>query len=213
MNDLISGEEHRPVFVITPTYTRETQLAELTIQANALEHIPFLQWIVVEITKTSLVTNFLATQNISYTHLDNNGVMDRSVNWCNVLRNTALAHLKQTQKNSTGVILFANLDRIYNSELFYKVKNIKKVGIWPTVFAKEQFQCNPLKFSNNYPKYPINLGSVGFSTALLHSELEFPPLVSDTEAISLITDGLISSDEEIEVISCSQQLVWFISIF
>ena len=214
MNALISGEEYRSVFVITPTYTRETQLTELTILAQALAHTPFLQWIVVEITKTSLVTNFLATTNLSYTHLDNAGVMEKGVNKCNVLRNTALAHLRQTLGNSSGVILFANLDRIYSTELFDKVRNIKKVGIWPTVFALEQFKCDPLKFSQIQPKYPINLGSVGFSTAaLLHSELTFPPRISDTDAISLIADGLIAGSEEIEIISCSDQLVWFIPIF
>lgn len=213
MNALISGEDHKTVFVITPTYTRITQLAELTLLAQALAHVPFLQWIVVEISKTSLVSDFLESTNLHFTHLDNGGVMEQGINKCNVLRNTALGHLRESHVNSSGVILFANLDRLYSTELFIKVRDIKKVGIWPTIFAKEQFECNPLKFNQNIPKYPINLGSVGFSTALLQTELTLPPRVSDTDAISQITDALISGKEEVEIISCSDQFVWFISIF
>lgn len=213
MNALISGEKHKRIFVITPTYTRPTQLAELTVLAQALAHVPFLQWLVVEIAKTSLIKEFLSSTNLQFTHLDNGGVLEKDVNKCNVLRNTALEHLRENHGNSSGAILFANLDRLYSTELFEKIRDIKLIGIWPTMFAKEQFECNPLKFNQNMPKYAINLGSVGFSTALLQTGLTFPPRVTDTDAISLIIEGLISDKEEIETISCSQGLVWFLPIF
>jgi hypothetical protein len=213
MNAILSENTYKTLHIITPTYTRETQLAELTILAQALAHIPYLQWIVLEITKTNLVTEFLAKTNLQYIHLDSGGKV-KSGNLCNALRNIALDYLTENSGNSSGVILFANLDRTYSSELFDKVRDIEKVGIWPTIFAKEQFTCNPLKFNLQSPKYPINLGSVGFNaTALLKTARRFDVDVSDTDGISNLVDGLVSDANEITVISCQGQFVWYTPIF
>ena len=48
--------------MITPTYSRHTQKADLTRLCHTLMHIDNLHWIVVEDSyeKTSLVTRFLA---------------------------------------------------------------------------------------------------------------------------------------------------------
>ena len=213
MNAIISENSYKTLHIITPTYTRETQLAELTLLAQALEHIPYLQWIVLEVSKTKLVIDFLSKTNLMYTHLDSGGKV-KTGNKCNALRNIALDYLSENMGNSSGVILFANLDRTYSSELFEKVRDIEKVGIWPTVFAKEQFSCDPLKFNMKSPKYPINLGSVGFnSTALLKTSRRFNVAVSDTMGISHLVEGLVSSKDEIKVISCDGQFVWYTPIF
>ena len=212
MGAINSDNSFKTLHVITPTYTRATQLAELTLLAQALAHIPYLQWIVLEVTKTKLVTDFLGSTNIQYTHLDSEGKV-KSGNKCNALRNIALDYLV-TSGNSSGVVLFANLDRTYSSELFDKVRDIEKVGVWPTVFSEEEFVCNPLQFKLASPKYPINLGSVGFnSTALLKTARRFDVNLSDTEGISSLVEGLVSGNEEITVISCDGQFVWFTPIF
>ena len=218
MNAMISDDSFKTIYIITPTYTRPTQLAELTILAQALEHIPYLHWIVMEFEMTDPVTHFLTETNLQYTHLDSNGTMTGfvpGINACNGLRNIALDHMGVKHGNSSGVILFANLDRTYSAELFDKVRDIKKVGIWPTVFAKEQFVCNPLRFNQAAPSYPINLGSVGFSTDILSKgpELRFPLKVSDTDGISWLMKGFISDKAEIEIVSCDGQFVWFTPIF
>lgn len=213
MNAILSENSYKTIHVITPTYTRKTQLAELTLLAQALAHIPYLQWIVLEVSKTDMVVDFLEKTNLQYKHLDSGGKV-KSGNMCNALRNIALDYLTENSANSSGVILFANLDRTYSSELFEKVRDIETVGIWPTVFAKEQFTCDPLKFNMETPKYPINLGSVGFnSTALLNTSRRFDVNVSDTQGISSLVEGLVSSNDDIKVISCDGQYVWYTPIF
>lgn len=214
MNAMISENNYKMLHIITPTYTRPTQLAELTLLAQAFAHIPYLQWIVLEVTKTRLVTEFLGKTNIKYEHLDSGGKV-KVGNKCNALRNIALDYLaKENTANSSGVILFANTDRTYSAELFEKVRDIEKVAIWPTVFAKEQFTCDPLKFNLAKPKYPINLGSVGFnSTALLQTGKRLDIIKSDTEGMSSLVEALVTSKDEIKVISCDGEYVWYTPIF
>ena len=211
-------EEQKPrtIFVITPTYTRPTQLAELTLLAQSLAHVPFLHWVVVEFSKTSLVRDFLSSTNIHYEHLDSDGAMtgfQSGVNACNGLRNKALDYLTTKYSNSSGVILFANLDRTYNSALFEKIRNVEKIGIWKTMFAKEQFTCEPLKFVLPIPKYALNLGSVGFSTQLLQANLRFPLDISDTDGVSLFIEQFMREPKDLRVMSCHDQLVWYTPIF
>ena len=55
------GDELPWIYMITPTYARWTQKADLTRLAQTLMHVPRLHWIVVEDSehKTELVTEFL----------------------------------------------------------------------------------------------------------------------------------------------------------
>ena len=50
-----------PIYIVTPTYARPQQKAELTRLKNALLLVPSVHWIVVEdaSSKTSLVTRFV----------------------------------------------------------------------------------------------------------------------------------------------------------
>ena len=59
------------VYVITPTYKRHTQKADLTRLSQTLLHVPRLHWIVIEDSeeKTDLVSRFLENCGVSYTHL------------------------------------------------------------------------------------------------------------------------------------------------
>ena len=43
MNALLSDVTPKYVYVITPTYTRATQQAELNLLSQALNHVPYLQ--------------------------------------------------------------------------------------------------------------------------------------------------------------------------
>lgn len=60
------------IFLITPTYSRPEQKAELTRLSYTLRHVPNIHWIVVEdsATKTFLIKKFLANCKIPYTHLN-----------------------------------------------------------------------------------------------------------------------------------------------
>ncbi|KAF6715918.1 Galactosylgalactosylxylosylprotein 3-beta-glucuronosyltransferase 3 [Oryzias melastigma] len=59
------------VFVITPTYARLVQKAELTRLSQTFLHVPQLHWIVVEDSpqKTPLVSDLLKKSGLIYTHL------------------------------------------------------------------------------------------------------------------------------------------------
>ena len=63
-----------PIYMVTPTYTRWTQKADLTRLAQTLMHVPNLHWILVEDSeeKTKLVTNFLLRHknDLKSTHLN-----------------------------------------------------------------------------------------------------------------------------------------------
>ena len=63
-----------PIYMVTPTYARWTQKADLTRLAQTLMHVPNLHWIVVEDSeeKTKLVTSFLLRhkQLLKSTHLN-----------------------------------------------------------------------------------------------------------------------------------------------
>ncbi|XP_023261372.1 galactosylgalactosylxylosylprotein 3-beta-glucuronosyltransferase 1-like, partial [Seriola lalandi dorsalis] len=60
------------IHVITPTYSRPVQKAELTRLANTLLHVPNLHWILVEDSqrRTTLVSRLLLETGLNYTHLN-----------------------------------------------------------------------------------------------------------------------------------------------
>ena len=61
----------RPIYVVTPTYSRATQLADLTRLANTLRLVPGVHWLVAEDRNvTSLpVTELLLSSGLRYTQL------------------------------------------------------------------------------------------------------------------------------------------------
>lgn len=60
-----------PLYIITPTYRRPEQIAELTRTGYTLKHIPNIFWLVIEDAEvpTPTVTKFLTKLNIPFTHL------------------------------------------------------------------------------------------------------------------------------------------------
>ena len=62
------------IYVITPTYARWTQKADLTRLSQSLAHVTNLHWILVEdsVEKTELVTKFLQRRkkSLKFTHLN-----------------------------------------------------------------------------------------------------------------------------------------------
>lgn len=60
-----------PLYIITPTYRRAEQIAEITRLGNTLKHIPNLFWLVIEDAThpTALVTKQLKRLGIPFAHL------------------------------------------------------------------------------------------------------------------------------------------------
>ena len=123
------------IFVITPTYTRPVQKAELTRLANTFLHVQNLHWVVVEDSprRTNLVSNLLEKAGINFTHLNIETPKSLKVglSWIpshtprgTFQRNLGLHWLREsfsTIPPPEGVVYFADDDNTYSLELFEEV--------------------------------------------------------------------------------------------
>lgn len=124
------------IHVVTPTYSRPVQKAELTRLANTLLHVPNLHWILVEDSqrRTPLITRLLRDTGLNYTHLNvetprnyklRGDMRDPRIPRGTMQRNLALRWLRETfNKNNSqpGIVYFADDDNTYSLELFEEVR-------------------------------------------------------------------------------------------
>ena len=121
------------IFVITPTYARPVQKAELTRLSQTFLHVVNLHWIIVEDSdhKTELVTEFLSTCGIKNTHLNvmtppHYKLEDTDPNWLKprgvLQRNAAIKWLYSLPSQTKGVVYFGDDDNTYDLRLFEQVK-------------------------------------------------------------------------------------------
>ncbi len=118
------------IYLITPTYYRETQLADLTSLRNTLLLVPNMLWIVIEDSenKTTRLTVFLNTFKINHVQLNSltplynsSGVKDKRIRGV-VQRNCALRWLRDNRNFlKPGVIYFADDDNRYDLRVFEEV--------------------------------------------------------------------------------------------
>ncbi|XDV28660.1 hypothetical protein PO909_031887 [Leuciscus waleckii] len=120
------------IHVITPTYSRPVQKAELTRLANTFLHVPNLHWILVEDSqrRTPLVTRLLRETGLNYTHLNvetprnyklRGDTRDPRIPRGTMQRNLALRWLRETfnsNSSQAGIVYFADDDNTYSLELF-----------------------------------------------------------------------------------------------
>lgn len=123
------------IHVVTPTYSRPVQKAELTRLANTLLHVPNLHWLVVEDAprRTPLTARLLRDTGLNYTHLHvetprnyklRGDARDPRIPRGTMQRNLALRWLREAfPRNSSqpGVVYFADDDNTYSLELFEEV--------------------------------------------------------------------------------------------
>lgn len=117
------------IFLVTPTYARCTQIADLTRLRNTLLHVPKILWILIEDSpnRTKLISKFLKESKIPYVHLNEETVVkpkpDKS-NWTKhkgtMQRNKAISWLRNSSYQN-GVVYFADDDNVYNLSLFEEV--------------------------------------------------------------------------------------------
>ena len=136
-------EHHTPLYVITPTYDRPVQLAELSRLVNVFLMVPNLHWIVVEDApeKTAKVTKFISDSGLSYTHLNIATPSDMKLkpkdpHWSKprgvFQRNAALSWLRENFKaGDPGVVYFADDDNSYSLRLFEEIALTEKVSVFP----------------------------------------------------------------------------------
>ena len=134
LDDFYKNNSLPTIFIITPTYSRPVQKAELTRLSQTFRLVPKLHWILVEdrANKSSLVQEFLYISGLSYTHLNYETPADYKLkesdpNWLKprgaLQRNKGLSWLRSRSNNiaMSGVVYFADDDNTYDIELFNEV--------------------------------------------------------------------------------------------
>ncbi len=135
-------DENVPIiYIITPTYVRDVQKAELTRLVQTFLHINNLHWILIEDSdhQTSLVTNLLKLSGLSsYTHLNEltpakHKVAESDPNWLKprgvLQRNKGLKWLRDnTDTNNKDVVYFADDDNTYDIRIFDEVGHKKQIN-------------------------------------------------------------------------------------
>ena len=136
------------LYIVTPTYKRKTQIAELTRLKNALWNVPKVHWIVIEdaTNKTYKIANFLWNSKLSYTHL--NEPTPRNLSQIKIDYRTHFKHKAAAQRNVAiqwlrehafkvdpdDVVYFADDDNSYHLRLFQDVFFIDILFIFIKVF-------------------------------------------------------------------------------
>ncbi len=130
----LNAQDTPTIYAVTPTHTRPEQKAELTRLCQAFLHVPKFHWIVVEdySRHTELVSNFLRTCGLPYTHLyavtpPQYKLQDDDPNWLKprgvLQRNRALEWIRSelNPNEDAGVVYFADDDNTYSLQLFEEV--------------------------------------------------------------------------------------------
>ncbi|XP_026343607.2 galactosylgalactosylxylosylprotein 3-beta-glucuronosyltransferase 3 isoform X1 [Ursus arctos] len=141
------------IYVVTPTYARLVQKAELVRLSQTLSLVPRLHWLLVEDAEgpTPLVSGLLAASGLLFTHLavltpkaqrlregEPGWVRPRGVEQ----RNRALDWLRSgggavggekdpPPAGTRGVVYFADDDNTYSRELFEEMRWTRGVSVWP----------------------------------------------------------------------------------
>lgn len=139
------------IFVITPTYTRATQMADMTRLAQTLMLVKDIFWIVSEDSHTynTQVSQLLNRTGLPHvhllgprpkTHLDKRsgrGVSNRI---------SALEWLRATYTNTSkeGVVYFADDDNSYDIRIFDEMRDTRKVSVWPVGLLAKTGLSSPI---------------------------------------------------------------------
>lgn len=198
-------ERKVPLYVITATYPRMEQLAELTRLGQTLKHVKNLFWIVADDASnpTKQVMQLLHRLNITHKYIlgqmpkrfwtweaQPKGVANRNnaINW-------VLSHTDQI-KDDSGVVYFADDDNAYDTRLFEEIRKTKKISVFPVGLISGRPVSTPIvkkgKVVDYYEgwigdrEFPIDMAGFAFSVKLLkqasrHENVAMPYSNTDQE--------------------------------
>lgn len=222
------------IYVITPTYARLVQKAELTRLSQTLLHVPQLHWLLVEdaLQKSLLVSNLLRSSGLRYTHLHVQTAAQRKLhegdpNWLKPRgveqRNEGLRWLREDRAGADeqAVVYFADDDNTYSLQLFTEMRNTLKVSVWPVGLVGAMKYESPLVQAGKVvgfhtgwrPTRPFPLDMAGFAVSL-RLLLDKKDACFDGDAPmgfleSSLLQGLVTMDElEPRADNCTKVLVW-----
>uniref|UniRef100_A0A670ZJC5 Galactosylgalactosylxylosylprotein 3-beta-glucuronosyltransferase n=1 Tax=Pseudonaja textilis TaxID=8673 RepID=A0A670ZJC5_PSETE len=224
-------EETPVIYVVTPTYARLVQKAELVRLSQTLMHVKNLHWIVVEDSpsKTQLVSELLLQSKLPFTHLhaetpkehkrketDPNWLKPRGVEQ----RNLALQWLREHRKlPDAGVVYFADDDNTYSLRLFDEIRSTQRVSVWPVGLVGGLRFERPLVENGRVvgfytawkPNRPFPIDMAGFAVALslllANPEARFDLLAERGYLESSLLQSLVSMEElEPKADNCTKSL-------
>jgi len=224
-------EHFVPIYVITPTFSRPVQKAELTRLANVFLLVPNLHWIVVEDSphKTSLVKSFLHRSGVRFTHLNIDTpsemkLKSKDPHWSKprgvYQRNEALSWIRNNfQAGDPGVVYFADDDNSYSVELFQQISETKKVSVFPVGLVGGVMVEKPDVVSGKVSGWSVGWGKDRpFATDMAGFAINLGYLLSRPSAkfASRVKIGYQESEflkhlihlEDLEPISVDKVLVW-----
>ncbi|XP_063812838.1 galactosylgalactosylxylosylprotein 3-beta-glucuronosyltransferase 1-like isoform X2 [Pseudophryne corroboree] len=231
------NEDIPVIYVITPTYTRPVQKAELVRLANTFLHVVNLHWIVVEDCprKTKLVANLLETAGLNFTHLNVESPHNLKGGTSRVptnnprgtmQRNLGLRWLRDNINASSppeGVVYFADDDNTYSLELFEEMRYTRTVSVWPVAFVGglryESPKVSPMGKVVGWktvfdPNRPFAIDMAGFAISLRlilerpHANFKLEGVKGGYQETSLLKDLATMDGLEAKAANCTKVLVW-----
>ncbi|XP_058985463.1 galactosylgalactosylxylosylprotein 3-beta-glucuronosyltransferase P isoform X1 [Musca domestica] len=222
---LMAKVDTPPLYIITPTYRRPEQLAELTRLGYTLKHVANLLWLVIEdANRTSeMVIQTLNRIGVPYEYFlapmpeeyKSKKAKPRGVS----NRNRGLSWLRE---NATeGVFYFADDDNTYDISIFEQMRYTKKVSMWPVGLVTKYGVSSPIvkngKIVGFYDgwlggrKYPVDMAGFAVSVRFLHER----PKAKMPFKAGYEEDGFLKSlapfeNAEIELLAnnCTEILTW-----
>uniref|UniRef100_A0A674HEX7 Galactosylgalactosylxylosylprotein 3-beta-glucuronosyltransferase n=1 Tax=Taeniopygia guttata TaxID=59729 RepID=A0A674HEX7_TAEGU len=227
------GEGLPPIYVVTPTYARPVQKAELVRLSQTLLHVPALHWVVVEdaAAPSALVGGVLAASGVSFTHLSAETPPELrggpgAPSWLfprgAEQRNRALRWLRDTRRpDEPGVVYFADDDNTYSLRLFEEMRSTRGVSVWPVGLVGGLRLERPLVAGGRVvgfhtgwrPERPFPLDMAGFAVGLrlllAHPRARFDPRAERGFLESSFLGGLVTPGQlEPRADNCTQVGVW-----
>ncbi|KAG1944657.1 galactosylgalactosylxylosylprotein 3-beta-glucuronosyltransferase 1 isoform X1 [Pimephales promelas] len=225
------------IHVITPTYSRPVQKAELTRLANTFLHVPNLHWILVEDSqrRTPLVTRLLRETGLNYTHLNvetprnyklRGDTRDPRIPRGTMQRNLALRWLRETfnsNSSQAGIVYFADDDNTYSLELFEEMRSTRKVSVWPVAFVGGlRYESPKVNAAGKVygwktvfdPHRPFAIDMAGFAINLRlilfkpQAYFKLRGVKGGYQESSLLRELVTLNDLEPKAANCTKILVW-----
>ena len=189
------------LYVVTPTFDRLEQTAELTRLSQTLMQVQNLVWIVAEdSSKCAPKVHDIVSKLKSYVHLAApmpakfkeeasvreiglpRGVAGRmmSLNWL----------LKNTNENEKATVYFADDDNAYSLELFEELRKVKKIGMFPVGLIQPYGVSSPIVnvkgkvvgfVGGHSRKFPVDMAGFATSLKLIHHKQPVMPYRSTYE--------------------------------
>ncbi|RWS00769.1 glucuronosyltransferase sqv-8-like protein, partial [Dinothrombium tinctorium] len=228
VSDVKSIDSRAVVYVITPTYARATQMADLTRLAQTLMLVKNVFWIVSEDSNkiNAQISELLNRTGIPSVHLlgprpvthrdkrSGRGVSNR-------LRALKWIRENLTDGSKEGVIYFADDDNTYDIRIFEEMRDTKKVSVWPVGLIAKIGVSTPILdrfgkvtgFHDPYihrRKFAVDMAGFATNLQLFLSKPKatMPYKVGYEEDYFIKSLGLSLSDLEPKADNCTQVYVW-----